>query len=47
MPGAGFFLQALEDCIRGVFIPALLKRDVSDNERDLLSLPAKLGGWDF
>ena len=24
VPGAGFFLQALEDCIRGVFIPALL-----------------------
>jgi len=44
VPVAGFFLEALEDCIRRVFIPALLKRDVSDNERNLLSLPAKIGG---
>src|SRR6185437_1154750 len=27
-----------------VFIPALLRREVNDRERDLLSLPARMGG---
>ena len=30
--------------IKSVFIKALLKRDVNDRERDMLSLPARLGG---
>ena len=47
VPGAGFFLQALEDCIRRLFIPALLKRDVSDNERDLLSSGQDWWAWNF
>ena len=27
-----------------VFIPALLRRDINDLERDLISLPARMGG---
>ena len=34
----------LDDTIRQVFIPKLLRREVNDFERDLLSLPARLGG---
>ena len=38
-------IQPLEDCMRQVFIPALLGRDaVSDLERDWLSLPTRSGG---
>ena len=44
MPGNAELFQPLEDVIRQVFIPALLRREVNDLERDLLSLPARLGG---
>ena len=44
MPGRSEWFQPLEDTIRQVFIPKLLKRDVNNFERDLLSLPARMGG---
>ena len=44
MPGKAEWFQPLEDTIRQVFIPKLLKRDVNILERDLLSLPARMGG---
>src|SRR4051794_19037568 len=41
-------IQQLPSCfshwIRSVFISALFRRDVNDLERDLLSLPARMGG---
>ena len=36
--------QPLEDVIRAEFIPTLLKRDINDLERELLSLPVRMGG---
>ena len=44
MPGTPELFQPLEDAIRKVFIAKLFRRDVSERERDLLSLPARLGG---
>jgi hypothetical protein len=44
MPGNPLLFQPLEDTIRKVFLPALLRREVNDLERDLLSLPARMGG---
>jgi len=44
MPGTPALFQPLEDTIRMVFIPALLRREVNDLERDLISLPARMGG---
>ena len=44
MPGDPLLFQPLEDVIRTVFLPALLRRDVNDMERDLISLPARMGG---
>jgi len=44
MPATPLLFQPLEDAIRSIFIPALLRRDVNDLERDLLSLPARMGG---
>ena len=40
-------LQPLEEEIRLSFIPSLLRRNVNDEERVLLSLPARLGAWAF
>ena len=37
-------MQPLEDVIRQKFLPALLGREVTDQERELFSLPAKHGG---
>ena len=34
----------LEDTIRSELIRTLLKRDVNDHERDMFSLPARMGG---
>ena len=34
----------LEDCIRNTFIPSLVGRSVSDLERQIFSLPVRLGG---
>ena len=40
--------HALEDIIGSVFIPKLLRRDIPGKvERDLLSLPARMGGLDL
>ena len=44
MPGTPALFQPLEDAIRQVLIPALLRREVNDLERDLISLPARMGG---
>ena len=44
MPGVAELLKPLEDEIRLSFIPALLRRNVSDGDRELLSLPARYGG---
>ena len=44
MPGVAELLKPLEDEIRMSFIPALLRRNVSDADRELLSLPARYGG---
>ena len=40
MPGVAELLKPLENEIRTSFIPALLRRNVSDTDRELLSLPA-------
>ena len=37
-------LQPLDDVINNTFIPALFGDEISDNERDIISLPVKLGG---
>ena len=44
MPGTSDLFQPLEQTIRADFIRALLKREVNDLERDMLSLPARMGG---
>ena len=44
MPGVPELFQPLEDTIRKVFIPKIFRKDVSNRERDLLSLSARLGG---
>ena len=36
--------QPLEDAIRLSFLPALLRREITDLERDIISLPARFGG---
>ena len=44
MAGTSEMFKPLEDVIRADFIRALLRREVNDLERDMLSLPARLGG---
>ena len=44
MPGNPALFEPLEDTIRTVFLPVLLRREVNDLERDLISLPARMGG---
>jgi hypothetical protein len=44
MPDTSEFFRPLEETIRTDFIRALFKREVNDLERDMLSLPARLGG---
>ena len=44
MPGNAQWFEPLEDAIRKIFIPKVFQREVNDLERDLLSLPARLGG---
>jgi len=44
VPNAGEHLAELERAIRHTFIPALLGRPVSDDDRELLSIPARFGG---
>ena len=40
-------LHPLEETIVGHFLPALIGRDVTDEVRELLALPARLGGLDI
>ena len=40
-------LHPLEETIVGDFLPALIGRDVTDEVRELLALPARLGGLDI
>ena len=44
MPGRSSWFRPLEDAIRQICIPKIVKPDVYDFERDLLSLPARMGG---
>ena len=45
MPDISDLFKPLEEeVIRGHFIRALLRREVNDLERDMLSLPARMGG---
>jgi hypothetical protein len=44
IPDIKELFQPLEDCIRSVFIPALIGRNISDLERQIFSLPVKYGG---
>ena len=45
LEGISHLLQPVEDAIRLQFLPALTGRDaLNDNERELLALPARLGG---
>jgi len=44
MPDVSHLFQPLEDSIRYSFIRSLLKREVNDRERDMISLPARMGG---
>ena len=46
--GISDLMQPLEDCIRNKLIPAITGRpSISDLERALLSLPARMGGMDI
>ena len=44
IPEIGHLFEPLEDIIRSSFIPCLVGRQVSDLEREVLSLPPGLGG---
>ena len=44
MPETSHLFEPLEDTIRADFIRSLLRREVTDLERDMLSLPARMGG---
>jgi hypothetical protein len=44
MTGCAELFQPLEKAIRDHFVRALFKREINDHERDLLSLPARMGG---
>ena len=44
MPDISDQFEPLEKVIRTVFLKALLKKDVNDTERDMIALPARLGG---
>ena len=44
MPDISDLFEPLEHTIRTVFIKTLIKRDANDVEREMLGLPARLGG---
>ena len=44
LPGIENLLQPLERAISDVLIPALIKRNCSEAERDLVALPVRMGG---
>ena len=43
-PGISSLFSPLEECIREIFIPAVIGRKVSDLERRIISLPVRHGG---
>ncbi len=44
VPGISHLFAPLEHVIRNKFIPAVIGRDISDLERDIISLPVRYGG---
>ena len=44
MPDASELYESLENAIRDQLIPALVGREVSDAERQILALPLRHGG---
>ncbi|MEO7176741.1 MAG: reverse transcriptase domain-containing protein [Saprospiraceae bacterium] len=44
MPDVSPLFLRLEEAIRMIFLPALLRRQVNDLEREVLSMPARMGG---
>ena len=45
VPNIGDLLKPLEDVIRQLLLPSITDQNaLSDNERDLMALPARLGG---
>lgn len=44
MPEVSHLFEPLEEAIRYKFINALLKHEVNERERELVSLPAHMGG---
>ena len=44
MPDVSPLFLRLEEAIRMTFLPALLRRQVNDLEREVLSMPARMGG---
>ena len=44
IPDTSRYFVPLEETIREKLIPALIGRKITDNERDLFSLPVRLGG---
>ena len=44
MPGGSEVFEALENAIRDQLIPALVRREVSDVQRQILALPIRHGG---
>ena len=47
LPDIGVLFEPLEQCIRNEFIPAIIGKHVSDNERAILSLPTRHGGMNI
>ena len=44
VPNIADLLQPLEDVIRQLFIPALIGRQINDEERRIFALPCRMGG---
>ncbi len=44
IPGISHLFQPLEDCLRDDFIPALVGRDISVQDRSIFALPVRYGG---
>ena len=44
VPNIADLLQPLEDVIRQLFIPALIRRQINDEEQRIFALPCHMGG---
>ena len=44
IPGISSLFAPLEDCLRETFIPSIIGRNISDTEREIVSLPVRYGG---